>query len=134
MARRIVTRAEARAEVEAREARARGWWTPAELAQRLGVSKNLVLKHIREGLLRALALGKSRRIFEADLPEYLANLARKAVLASVATPEPEPLAKSGKRLGTRVPTSRRVCIPVQGFASSSDAMATIRRLREASHG
>jgi excisionase family DNA binding protein len=48
-------------------------WSIAEVSERLGVSRNFLLGHIRGGLLRARRLGRRIVILTEDLDAYLNN-------------------------------------------------------------
>lgn len=48
-------------------------WSIAEVSQRLGVSRNFLLGHIRAGRLRARRLGRRVVILSEDLDTYLNN-------------------------------------------------------------
>jgi excisionase family DNA binding protein len=48
-------------------------WSIAEVSERLGVSRNFLLGHIRGGLLRARRLGRRVVILSEDLDTYLNN-------------------------------------------------------------
>ena len=48
-------------------------WSVAEVSERLGVSRNFLLAHIRDGLLRARKLGRRVIILNEDLDAYLNN-------------------------------------------------------------
>jgi excisionase family DNA binding protein len=51
-------------------------WSIAEVSQRLGVSRNFLLGHIRDGRLRAGRLGRRVVILSEDLDSYLSTSIR----------------------------------------------------------
>lgn len=48
-------------------------WSPAEAAQRLGISRDTVYELCASGHLRSFKAGRLRRITEAALQDYLAE-------------------------------------------------------------
>jgi len=50
---------------------ARRAWSVAEVSERLGVSRNFLLRHIQQGQLRARRLGRRVVILSEDLDAYL---------------------------------------------------------------
>lgn len=53
--------------------------TPADVAQRLAVSKDQVFKLIRNGQLVYLQIGRAYRVSEHDLAEFVAHHRQRAV-------------------------------------------------------
>jgi excisionase family DNA binding protein len=78
--------------------------TVDEAASRLGIGRSHIYQQMRRGALRSLLIGRSRRILEQDLNEFIATLLEDGGARSIAPkrlPPTTPVKRIAPRPGRR---------------------------------